>query len=700
MKRCPECRRDYYDDTLFYCLDDGNALLEGPRSPDTPVRPLSDEPATAILSERPAVAGGLTPQSDPLSESPTRNQIHSTDQTAIFPRGAEAEPQNPLSDSSERPSLSAHRAAKPQGKFGGRNKLLMMLGIAIVLVVGGIGFAVYKFWLKADKPPQAMSIERLTTNGKSRDAAISPDGKYVVYIVDEGGLRSLWTRQVATTSNVQIVPPADVQYSGLVFSPDSNYINFVKRETAGVPLALYQMPVLGGIQKRLISNISSGVAYAPDGRQFAFVRQSFPETDESSLLIASSDGTGERILATLKRPEFFATIGGQIPAWSPDGKTIASTAFSLALEGLKVVEVQVADGSLKDITAQEWHSIRRIAWMTDKSGLLILGANKPAGRYNQQIWSISYPDGEVRRITTDSNDYHGMSVSVDSGSIAAVPLNVHSNIWVAAVGDIGSAVQIKSGGNNLDGIAALAWTSDGRIVYHSLASGIQDVWIMTGDGGGQKQLTAEAGRNFEAFATPDGRYIVFTSGRDDGNNIWRMDMDGGNARQLTKGGTDDDAAVSPDSQWVIYDSRKSGDWNVWKISVDGGDALQLTDYSSREPQVSPDGKLIACEYREDVNSPWRYAIIPFEGGKPVRVFDLAGKEHFRWSKDSRSITYNDTLGGVGNIWSFPLDGAPPKQLTNFKTEQIYNFDWSADGKNLVLARGTTTSDVVLIKDFR
>ncbi|MGD9631503.1 MAG: tetratricopeptide repeat protein [Pyrinomonadaceae bacterium] len=32
MKRCPECRRDYYDDKLFFCLDDGSALLEGPAS--------------------------------------------------------------------------------------------------------------------------------------------------------------------------------------------------------------------------------------------------------------------------------------------------------------------------------------------------------------------------------------------------------------------------------------------------------------------------------------------------------------------------------------------------------------------------------------------------------------------------------------------------------------------------------------------
>ncbi len=65
MKRCPECRRDYYDDTLLYCLDDGNALLEGPAS--------MDEPATAILSEPPALAGG---QFD--SEGATRPQIHTT----------------------------------------------------------------------------------------------------------------------------------------------------------------------------------------------------------------------------------------------------------------------------------------------------------------------------------------------------------------------------------------------------------------------------------------------------------------------------------------------------------------------------------------------------------------------------------------------------------------------------------------------
>ncbi|MBA3712233.1 MAG: PD40 domain-containing protein [Pyrinomonadaceae bacterium] len=73
--------------------------------------------------------------------------------------------------------------------------------------------------------------------------------------------------------------------------------------------------------------------------------------------------------------------------------------------------------------------------------------------------------------------------------------------------------------------------------------------------------------------------------------------------------------------------------------------------------------------------------------------------NFRWSKDSRSFAYIYTRGGVSNIWSFPLDDTPPKQLTNFKTEEIYNFDWSADRKQLVLARGPITSDVFLIRDF-
>ena len=113
MKRCPECRRDYYDDTLLYCLDDGNALLEGP--------------ATAAKSEPGAVATGLFPSDEPQTailhstaapgETQTRAQINTTDQTAIFPHGAEAEPRESLGGISEKHSFSANKAAKPPARL-------------------------------------------------------------------------------------------------------------------------------------------------------------------------------------------------------------------------------------------------------------------------------------------------------------------------------------------------------------------------------------------------------------------------------------------------------------------------------------------------------------------------------------------------------------------------------------------------------
>src|SRR5688572_20264981 len=104
MKRCPECRRDYFDDSLLYCLDDGTALLEGPATGDTP---------TAILS------GGED------SDAATRPFISSTGKTEIHRSMSSAE-------------YLVHNARK--------NKIVLAIaGIALIAIIAGIGFAVYKY---------------------------------------------------------------------------------------------------------------------------------------------------------------------------------------------------------------------------------------------------------------------------------------------------------------------------------------------------------------------------------------------------------------------------------------------------------------------------------------------------------------------------------------------------------------------------
>jgi len=99
----------------------------------------------------------------------------------------------------------------------------------------------------------------------------------------------------------------------------------------------------------------------------------------------------------------------------------------------------------------------------------------------------------------------------------------------------------------------------------------------------------------------------------------------------------------------------------------------------------------------------RIAIARLEGGTPVKTFDIpttATGDQVLWSADGHALTYIDTVKGVSNIWSLPLDGAPSRQLTDFRSDQIFFHAWSRDGKQLALARGIVTSDAVLISNFR
>src|SRR5439155_4410144 len=194
----------------------------------------------------------------------------------------------------------------------------------LALVLAGIGYGIYKWTAKQSKPAppfQSAKFTRLTTSGKASDAAISPDGKYVAHVKTDAGQQSLWLRQVATTSDTQIVPPSWQNYYGITFSKDGDYIYYVLGEPNNpVTRALYQVSALGGASRKLIENVASPVTLSRDGMRLAFVRGSATQT---ALVVANADGTGERPVAVRKLPNPFSTGG---PSWSPDGKLFASLA--------------------------------------------------------------------------------------------------------------------------------------------------------------------------------------------------------------------------------------------------------------------------------------------------------------------------------------------------------------------------------------
>jgi TolB protein len=240
--------------------------------------------------------------------------------------------------------------------------------------------------------------------------------------------------------------------------------------------------------------------------------------------------------------------------------------------------------------------------------------------------------------------------------------------------------------------------SDGRILYTVSGSGTSDIFIVDQDGSNPRQLTSNSALNALPTVSPDGRFIVFVSTRTGAPHLWRMDSDGNNLKQLTNGIAEVSPAISPDGQWIVY--QNINDLGLWKISIDGGAPVQLSNKLATQATISPDGKLVACRYREQDLSPFKLGLIDFATGQTIKVIDMPASDNaLTWSTDGRSIIFIERRTGVSNLWSQPIDGGTPKQLTFFKSDQTFAFAPSKDGKSFALTRGTVSNDVVLIADL-
>jgi serine/threonine protein kinase/Tol biopolymer transport system component len=581
----------------------------------------------------------------------------------------------------------------------------LVLSLLVLGVIGFIAYQSYSFVISRRGGPlhfQQMRVSRFTSSGKAQRAAISPDGKYVVYATGESRGQSLSVRQVATASSVEIVPEADVIYRGLTFSPDGNYIYYVVQEGNNPIQVLYQVPVLGGTPRKLLSDIDSPVTLSPDGAKLAFIRRVRGQR-EDVLMIADSNGSNQQKVATRAGSEFFQIAG---PAWSPDGKIIVSPAGSR--EGGRhtfYVAVNLADSRVDKIADLRWANAGRAAWLPDGKGLIVSGTE--AGATQSQIWQIAYPSsrsGAVRRVTNDLNDYRDLSLTADARALVTVQTEAHVNVWLVPNGEAHAAKQITSGVGQYNGVRGLTWTPDGRLVFVSRQSGGQDIWSMNADGSNQRQLTTEPRADVYPAVTPDGRYVVFSSARTGNSNVYRMALDGSNQTRLTSGPGEEFLDVASDSQSVIYTATGSTMYTLWRVPIDGGTPVQLTDKLSQWPAASPDGRWIACWYREETKQPWRVALLPATGGAPSRFLDTPPTADpslpVRWLPTSRAISFVDNRNGVSNVWSLALEGGELKQLTNFSSEQIFWFDWSRDGKQLACSRGLLVNDVVLLTAHR
>lgn len=590
------------------------------------------------------------------------------------------------SESSQSASVSGEAIASP------RRRAWVPAAIVAALAIGSFG--IYQWMRSGPKVATAgpafaaMQMTPLTTSGIVQDAAISPDGKYVAQILRRGLEWELIVRQVATGSDVTIIPKSALPLFYVSFTADGNYIYYTQYDNpAGSGYGtLYQIPVLGGPARKIAFDVDTNVAASPDGGQITFGRGE-PQNSRNHLIVANADGTGERILMTYPRrwPPMDA-------AWTLDGKAIVM-AQVIREGGLRAEyrAIDVASGKSRGV-GRPWVFGGPVAFLPDGTAFVTVAGRDLAGQF--QVWLQPYPDGEPVRITNDLNDYLEISVTSDSKTICAVQEQKQFDV-LAVDARTSSTTPFTNRMGSLRRPGSISAAGNGAVVV-DLASEKGTVVAMIDAPGAVPRVLTTDGTSAQPSISADGKTIAFRSRRE-GNlaKVHVMDSEGGSVRALAEGAR---PQIAPDGSYVIYNDSETA---LWRVPVGGGAPVKLAPRSDLSFAISPDGRRVAYTYRKPLGnrSVMHLAVIPAEGGALQVDIPFTAQETIRFDEKGESILFRRVAGGGGNIFAQPLRGGEPKQVTNFKSGEIASFDLAPGGK-LVVTGGAVRSDAVLIRNFR
>jgi eukaryotic-like serine/threonine-protein kinase len=564
------------------------------------------------------------------------------------------------------------------------------IGVAVVV---SVALLFVKMSQKSAPVPRAqVQFMPVTDDGTTYSGAISADGKYLALARTEGGEFSLSVRQVATRSMVRIYGPTEHPIGSVVFSPDGNYVYFLENES-GNQSSLRRIATLGGTPTTILRKVDSRASWSPDGTRLAFARIDI-KSGEFGIVIANADGSNEKTLISGKGAYWY---GGSV-SWSPDGNMIVCSKGEWKPRiHSELVAVQVADGKEVWHTSQQWMGIASPIWLPDGKDILVCASDQTT-LLRQQIYLVHYPGATVERVSSDFEQYWGLTATQDGLTAGVSQGQNRSNVWIGAGTEW---KQISNG--KLEGMMGVAWGAGDQVFFASERTDATGIWKAASDGSNSQQVVVGDPRVFQVAVSPDGQSIAYSSFTSGVPAIWRADSDGKNAKALTADGEDYLPSFTPDGKWILFQSWRSGPLLLYRVPAMGGDLVKVSDQSASAPAISPDGKSIACFFTDSARTESKIGIMDFDSGKLVRTLPqpaTAETGKLVWTRDGKGLIYIDTRSNVSNLMSLPIDGGPAKQLTNFTSDVIRDFGLAPDGKRFVLARGSSNSDILLLKDFR
>jgi DNA-binding winged helix-turn-helix (wHTH) protein/Tol biopolymer transport system component len=531
-------------------------------------------------------------------------------------------------------------------------------------------------------------FNQIFTSQEYPSAGLAADGRHVVYAAGEPGHESVRLRSIESGKEVELLPASEVSYRGFTFTRDGRHLFLLAHSAPGTRNVLLMLPLSGGSAKEITRELDSPPTVYPDGSRIAFVRET--QGSESVLLQRSlTDGKEDR-LATAKFPTFL-----DYPIWSPDGQSIAYT--EVTADGVFVEEIAVETGRRRRI-GQRWQYVRRFAWAPRGDGFLVSAIERGADRY--AIWHVARADGSVKRITENVDSFHSIVASTDGTRALTVAERSLAAVWVGTPGGPKDWRELLPASEN---VSSASWTTGGKILLARRTADGQSIHVLSPDGKKEEELLA-AGPYHEARLCLGGQKLVYYSNRPDRTGLWLTDLRSGRSSQLVSLSAETLPECQQSSVWFV--SRDPRWWpGLWKVAAGGGEPKRFGQRSAFGYAISADGRYVAYFDREGVASPQRKAtqivVDSLDGSEPAKRFDVAAtvakKVPLRWIPGEAAISYADASGGSAEIWAQPLSGGAPRQITTLSGGLITSFDWSPDGKQLVLSRGMRSFELLLLE---
>lgn len=585
--------------------------------------------------------------------------------------------------------------------------LASVLGL-LILTIGG--YAIYTLSL-GERPMAAGAffrpqISRVDTDGKVMLPAISPDGKYLAYVNGEVGNQSLVVRQISTDTTLTVVPPSNLNFAAVAFSPSGDRVYYTQTSADFSVNTLYNVPTLGGQIRKLIEDVDSPVTFSPDGKRFAFMRHTSTNNEDIILTVDADTLEATEVLRSKSVGyDFFSPR----PAWSPEGNRIligGGKREGGVTNNMTIGEIDIAAKTFRPIDEGKFVTVGNFAWFADGSGFLCAGRETQDGPI--QVWHTAYPKVDFHQVTNDFNDYAELGLSTDGKTIVTMKGETNSGLWKYTPATK-TVSQLSHDGRTVFGLNGLTEGHDGTVYFTNKEGKELKLWKSNADGKNAIEMIGEQGSFVAPDVTPDGRYVFYVKQLKKSSQIWRMNADGSGHIQMsepTSTAIDFAPQVTPDGKLIVFQRQASKEDRVsfMKMPVEGGPAEVLygsDGWSVFGPRISPDGKRIAFATYNMQTYQKRLQVatlVDYSFGNIEQDLEYNLVNQFTWSPDGKELTVLTTRNGTPNLWRLPLDGSPASPITDFKSGRIFNFAWSNDGKSLLLARGNIVNDLLLIKD--